>query len=358
MSADVAERLRASIRAGGPMRFDDFMREVLYGAGGYYERPPIGPSADFVTSPHVHPVFTRLVGVALEDRWRALGSPRPLRLVEVGAGDGTMARELVAGFARAGIALEYTAADVSPGARGALASIADRVVEDVTRVEALDPGLVVANELLDNLPFRRLQRRGGTLEELHVTLDGDRFVEIGVPAVIDDVLEGVPAADGEFVVPSDAFAFVVDLARVLRTGFALLIDYVPGATDAPVRGYRKHRVIDDVLTDPGSTDITAGVDLDAVAERARHAGLVAFPSVSQTDALRSLGFDRWMRSEVEHQGELLNASRGAEAVRTWEGRGRARLLTDPLALGSLRWLLLATPGLPEPSWLAAAREGS
>ena len=357
MSDEVAQRLRASIRSGGPMRFDDFMREALYGAGGYYERPPIGPSADFVTSPHVHPVFSRLVGVALEDRWRALGSPRPLRLVEVGAGDGTMARELVAGFARAGIALEYTAVDVSAGARDALADLADRVVEDLAEVEPLDPGLIVANELLDNLPFRRFRRRGDALQELRVTLDGDRFVEIAVPAVIDDELEVVGTADGEFVVPSGALTFADDLARVLRTGFALLIDYVPGGTDAPVRGYRQHRVIDDVLAEPGSTDITAGVDLDAVAERARRAGLVAFPSVSQADALRSLGFDDWVRSEVEHQGELLNASRGAEAVRTWEGRGRARLLTDLLGLGSLRWLLLATPGLPEPSWLAAA-EGS
>ena len=46
----------------------------------------------------------------------------------------------------------------------------------------------------------------------------------------------------------------------------------------------------------------------------------------------------------------------AEAVRTWSGRTRASLLVDPGALGRMRWLLVASPGRPEPSWLRAAQD--
>jgi hypothetical protein len=51
----------------------------------------------------------------------------------------------------------------------------------------------------------------------------------------------------------------------------------------------------------------------------------------------------------------LNAGKGSEATRTWQGRHRARMLVDPSGLGRLRWLVLATPDLPEPGWMGRAR---
>ena len=52
-----ASRIRAEIVASGPIGFDRFMELALYGPDGFYEHPPVGPGGDFVTSPHVHPVF-------------------------------------------------------------------------------------------------------------------------------------------------------------------------------------------------------------------------------------------------------------------------------------------------------------
>jgi SAM-dependent MidA family methyltransferase len=131
-----------------------------------------------------------------------------------------------------------------------------------------------------------------------------------------------------------------------------LIDYgAIGTTGGDIHGYRDHRVVDDVLADPGSSDITAGVDFALIARRAEDRGLVAFPSITQRDALLALGFESWHRQELERQTRLLDDRQGLEAVRTWSGRSRATLLVDPSALGRLRWLLLATVGLPQPPWL-------
>jgi SAM-dependent MidA family methyltransferase len=267
-----------------------------------------------------------------------------------------MARELLAGFRRGGLDVDYTAVEMSAGARDALTDVVTHIVADLDDVPPIEPGLLVANELLDNLPFRRIRRRQGASVEVHVTFDGGRFVEVEAP--IDDEPDDATSAaanDGEVVVPSGAFALVDAVGRTLRRGYALLIDYVPSAAGAPVRGYRAHRIVD-VLSDPGSSDVTAGVDLDAVSARARHAGLVAFEHVDQRSVLLALGFDRWASDQVEEQGRLLNAELGAAAVRVWEGRGRARLLVDPLGLGALRWCVLATPGLEEPPWLTLARD--
>jgi NADH dehydrogenase [ubiquinone] 1 alpha subcomplex assembly factor 7 len=359
VSEQVAERIRRLVRRQGPITFADYMEEALYGPGGFYMGTPIGSEGDFVTSPHVHPVFSRLVGMALEELWAVLGRPRPFRLVEMGAGDGTLASEIVAGFARGGIDVEYTAVELGSEARGRLATITSHVATRLADVERLDPGVLIANELLDNLPFRRVRRRGDALAEIRVGLDGDRLVEVEVPADENLTMTAPDLGDGtEAVIPTGAFAFADELARTLGRGYALLIDYGSNGSQAgEVHGYRGHRVVQDVLADPGSSDVTAGVDLRALADRAEAAGLVAFGTVSQGAALRALGYEEWMRGELAHQRELLHAGRGSEAARAWDGRNRARMLVEAAGLGRLRWLVLATRDLSEPDWLARAREG-
>jgi NADH dehydrogenase [ubiquinone] 1 alpha subcomplex assembly factor 7 len=341
---DARETVRAAIRHHGPITFAEYMELALYGAGGFYEHPPVGPGGDFVTSPHVHPVFAQLLARAVAELHERLGGPRPFRVTEVGAGDGTLARQLLDRLGE--IRLEYTAVERSGGARDALTAIPDVSVRE--RLQG-SPHLFLANELLDNLPFRRLRGTGSGTKEIRIALEGNRLVETLHPA--DGELS---LADGEErVIPAGALGFVEEVAaRLAHPGYALLIDYggvgEPGGTP---HGYRAHRPVEDILEQPGSTDITVGVDFDLIAGHATAHGLVAFPSVSQRHALTALGYDRWVRDELRRQAELLDRREGVEAVRTWGGRSRASLLVDPTALGRLRWLLLATPGLDAPAWM-------
>lgn len=339
------DRIRREIDDDGPITFARFMELALYGPGGFYEAPPVGAAGHFVTSPHVHPVFGELLARAVRDLWEALGTPRPLRITEVGAGDGTLARSLLTHTAA--IPVRYTAVERSAGARSALAELDDVHVTDGLSAPA---DLVLANELLDNLPFRLL--RGGA--EVRVGRDGDGLAEVLVPA--DGEVAAFAAGDGdERVVPVGAFAFVDELARALDRGYALLIDYGGlGRSGGPVHGYRGHALVEDVLSDPGTGDVTAGVDFDLIAERAVADGLVAFPTVTQRDALVALGLGDWLRDELDRQRTRLDAGEGSEAVATWSGRSQATLLVDPGGLGRLWWLLLATPDLDPPGWLERA----
>jgi NADH dehydrogenase [ubiquinone] 1 alpha subcomplex assembly factor 7 len=341
MSEQVAEAIRRAIRERGPITFAEYMELALYAPGGFYEHPPVGPEGDFVTSPHIHPVFGAMVGIAVGELFAALDEPEPIRIAEVGAGDGTLAMQVLG--ALAGRDVDYEAIDVSQGSRSVLATI-DNVRIGVGLGDA--PHVVIANELLDNLPFRRV--RGD--REIRIGMDGDRFVEV------EAAWDGDPyPPDHETIVPVDAFGFMDRLASTLTRGYALVIDY--GAVGSPggdIHGYRDHRVVDDVLAEPGSSDITVGVDFALITRHAEERGLVAFPSVTQHDALLALGFETWLRGELERQTALLDDRDGLEAVRTWSGRSRATLLVDPSALGRLRWLLLASPGLPSPPWLDIA----
>ena len=340
MSEQVADAIRRAIGDHGPITFAEYMELALYGPGGYYERPPVGPTGDFVTSPHVHPVFGALLGGAVRELCEALGGPVPLHIAEVGAGDGTLAAQMLGALddLRCGLRGDRRQSRRSFGARR------DRRASARAADLKGAPHVVVANELLDNLPFRRV--RGD--REIRIGLEGERFVEIETPWDGEPVLE-----DGEMLVPVGAFAFIDRLARTLERGYALLIDY--GAVGSPggdIHGYRDHRVVEDVLIDPGSSDITAGVGLrvDRPARRGARPGRLPFDHPARRSASRSGSRSGSVRSSGARL-LLLDERDGLEAVRTWSGRSRATLLIDPSALGRLRWLLLASPGLPSPSWL-------
>jgi NADH dehydrogenase [ubiquinone] 1 alpha subcomplex assembly factor 7 len=348
--SDAEPRIHAAIEDHGPITFAEFMQLALYASGGFYDSPPVGASGDFVTSPHVHEVFGTLLARGIRDLWTALGSPDPFRLVEVGAGDGTLARQLLASLDD--LPMSYDAVEISEGSRTSLAEIDGLDVRDEMPPSA---DLVLAHELLDNLPFRVV--RGG--REVRITADDKRLREVLVE-IDDDLASAMPSgatsqpnddAAGDLVVPVGAFAFVDRLARALDPGMALVIDYGGvGSTGGDVHGYRGQRVVADVLHAPGTADITSGVDFAAIVRRARDAGLVPFGPVSQHDALMALGFEAWLRDELARQQELLDRRDGIEAVRTWSGRSRATLLADPAALGRLRWLVLASPQISAPAW--------
>jgi NADH dehydrogenase [ubiquinone] 1 alpha subcomplex assembly factor 7 len=361
MSEDVAARIRRAIEERGPIRFDEFMDLALYGLGGFYDRPPVGREGHFVTSPHVHPVFAELLLRAVLDLWERLGRPEPLELVEVGAGDGTLAADVIRLLGeRQGPAVDYLAVERSPGARARLAELPVRVSEHVADAGPSAATVMFANELLDNLPFRRIRGTEDGVVEIRIDAGRTRFVEVDVPcdATIAELLdEGGPslAPGQDAIVPTGALRFVDELAATLRRGYALLIDYdSAGGSSGEVHGYRDHRVLADVLRDPGSADITAGVDLGAIARRAGARDLQTLGLTSQGDALRALGFAEWNATQRARQGELLTGGSGGWATRVWEGRSRASLLVDPWGLGRLSWLLLSTSDLSAPAWAARA----
>ena len=362
--AAIAPELSAALgrRAdeSGFLRFDRFMEVALYGDRvGYYAgpAPPFGPEGDFYTAPRVSPLFGRTIAAHLATLREELGKERPFSIVELGAGDGTLADSILASLPegdRGG--LEYILVERSPTlARLALerashaAERRDVSVRLAPSLGEIGPfrGAVVANEVLDAQPARRLRWTGSAYEELGVRLEGDRLVAdvrsdagpIPGPA-LPSTLEA-----GQIVEISPmAEALVRETADHLVQGIALFLDYGleepallrghPGGTLAAVRG---HRFVDDPLSRPGATDLSTFVNFTRVREVARRAGLEERAFRSQAEALGDWGFPRWLE---EDQGRAPSA----------EERVRLQLAAKNLLFGFERFrvLELATPpGLAE-----------
>ena len=352
----MSERLRREILEEidreGPISFARYMELALYHpTDGFFATTPVGLRAHFVTSPHVSPVFGTLVAALLHDAWTLMEQPQPFDVIEAGAGDGTLARQVLhtATTDEAfNAALRYRAVEQGTAARNALANVG---VEAFASLDEAAPftGCIFANELLDNLPFRRVR---GSAERV-VGRDGDRLVLQDAPLPPDlATARSVPPwpDDVERTASPAAAAFVATCARTLERGYVALFDYgFTGDEDVePVRGYRDQRLVDDVLAAPGETDVTGPVDFDAVAHAARANGLHAFPIASQRDALMRLGY----RRVLDHlRGEQTRAEKDGDAKRALQlfgARNEAAMLVDPAGLGGLKLIVLATKGLPAP----------
>ena len=145
-------------------------------------------------------------------------------------------------------------------------------------------GLVLANEFFDALPVHLLRRCGPTWCELRVVAANGGFKFTISPQLSTQLVEyaeiyGQLVPDGGlFEVNLAAGHWLASIATFLQSGFLLVIDYGYQVRELPrfpygsLMSYRKHQAVEDVLADPGSQDITAHVNLTALADSALHSG--------------------------------------------------------------------------------------
>ena len=402
-----AERaIRRRIARDGPVTFADYMAAALYGPGGYYTRAGANPLADYYTAPQVHPAFGALLAVQLFHLWTLLERPRPFTILEPGAGDGLLCRDILTaahylpdGF---GDAAQYILCDLRPAAGWEQGfANARRIVGDALRLPPAGAGCILANELLDALPVHRVRMDGGRLRELYVAVtpdaadgyEGALAEQPGPPStpLLQRRLDalGITLADGqtaEICLLLDDWAQAA--AAALEAGFVIAIDYGRAAADLydPARRphgalvtYRAHRQTDAPLQDAGRQDITAQVDFTAAQMAGARAGLMTVGNVAQGWLLRRLGLpavrrngppadygtDGWLTLPADAAGlppDTLPVGNGMAA-----NDGRAWLaglthLARPDGLGDFRVLMQAKGIAPGPAaaalgWLAPADAG-
>src|ERR671913_538182 len=137
-------------------------------AHGYYmTRDPLGAEGDFTTTPEISQMFGELIGLWAAEVWRLMGAPRPIKLVELGPGRGTlMADGLRAGRIVPGFfdAAEVHLVETSPVLRARQEEKLSSAFSTLVWHERLSdappgPAIVIANEFFDALPIRQYVRR-------------------------------------------------------------------------------------------------------------------------------------------------------------------------------------------------------
>ena len=314
-SHEVAAHIGDAIRrAGGVIRFSEFMDLALYSPGlGYYSAGArkFGPEGDFVTAPEVSSLFSRCIARSCAEILEAMGGGD---IVEIGGGSGAMAADVLATLqAMECLPERYLMLEVSGDLRerqGAL--LAQRVPALAAKVHWIDDlpsqvrGVLLANEVLDALPFERFgigpdgpvylgvarQRAGFRW----ASLPADEALARHVRIIESDLGRSLPPGyESEWCPRLSPFVSVV--AAGLDSGVVLFIDYGlprrelyhPQRNAGTLTCCYRHRAHGDPFLYPGLQDITAWVDFTSVAEAATAEGLALEGFTTQAHFLLGSG---------------------------------------------------------------------
>jgi SAM-dependent MidA family methyltransferase len=334
--------------AGGPIPFGVLVELALYddAVGFYATTGSAGRRGDFLTSPEIGPLFGAVVARALDTWWTEAGEPAEWTVAESGAGPGTLARSVLVAAPRCSTALRWILVERSAVQRERHADLLQRYPTSVRSQPALTTAgdridVVLANELLDNLPFDLWERTERGWAEVRVGIDGGEAVEVLVPALPPAPLAGIAAPVGGRAPVQRAAADWLSEARRLTDGGGrvVAIDYAATTPDLVVRPwydwlrtYRHHERGGHPLQHLGEQDVTCEVCTDQLAA-------VAPPASDRTQAewLGHHGIDVL----VEEGRQLWRERAGVgdlAAVRARSRVGEAEALLDPAGLGAFRVL--------------------
>ncbi len=329
-----ADEITAAIAAaGGAIPFSEYMRLALYGEGGFYTTGGRAGrrGGDFITSPEVGPLFGTVTARALDAWWKELGSPSRFDVVECGAGPGTLARSILAAQPECANAMHYVAVEISASQR----ALHPEGVESLeTMPEDPITGVILANELLDNLPFRLFVFDGSWMEAFVSQSSGGQFVEVlRTPDVVPSCLPQTAPLGSRAPIQDAAASWVRHCLSKISKGRLLLFDYCSTSTAdialTPwrewLRTYRDQGRGNHFLAEPGSQDITTQVMLDQLP--------TGFTASTQVDFLKQWGIDDLVREGSDYWESMKHAPDVA-AMMMRSRSTEAKSITDSSGLGS------------------------
>jgi len=352
--------------------FAEYMDLVLYDPQqGYYATnvAKIGAAGDFFTSPHLGRDFAELLAEQFVEMWQVMERPSSFTLVEMGAGQGIIAADLLCyvqlQHPEFFDALEYI---IIEKATALITEQQQRLQEFAKKwgrlrwqsLEKIKPDSIVgccfSNELVDAFPVHRVAIANGQLQEIYVTAPeesptsssfqeviaepstsrlGEYFDLVGVDLTSNTYPEGYRTE-----VNLAALDWMGAIATRLKRGYLLTIDYgyttaqyySPARRDGTLQCHYRHTTNYDPYSHIGQQDLTAHVDFTALECQGTLCGMKTLGFTQQALFLMALGLgDRLAANNSGNSGLTLSD--------TMRRREALHLLINPMGLGGFGVLL-------------------
>ena len=303
-----------------PIGFDIFMNLALYHHQfGYYRshKTIFGHKGDFITAPETSDLF----GFCLAKQCKQVLNQG--NILEFGAGSGILAAQILFELGRQNSLPEkYFIIELSAQLKKiqqetlkrTLPEIYDRV-EWLTELPTNFKGVVIANEVLDAFPVKRVTLSNNHFYELGVDFKDNcfqwkRFEYPYLESVVpdgDDLPEGYTT---EINLQSDGW--IKSLYNLMSEGVVLLIDYGmsqseyfhPQRSDGTVKCFHKHKSNNNPFIHIGDQDITASVNFTDIAKSSIDAGFKVDGYSTQSMFLISLGIENFLVEEKDEKNQI------------------------------------------------------
>ena len=374
LCALISERIAASPQQR--ITFAEYMDLALYHPQyGYYngDRPNIGKQGDFITSPHWSADFAEVLGEQFVEMWQILGKPDTFAIVEMGAGRGTFAANVLQylqqQYSDLFKILEYIIVEISP----VLQAEQQQKLTNFKTVKWCNwdeiannsiVGCFFSNELVDALPVHQFILEKRQIREIYVAVaaeqneqSGSKFIEVvgelSNPKIAEyfdlvgiDLSASVYADGYRSEVNLAALDWMKTVAEKLQRGYLLTIDYGhpahryynPRRTEGTLQCYYRHRYHSNPYINVGRQDLTAHADFTALEKQGELCGLEMMGFTQQALFLMILGVGDRIASLSANDAQVLDLTtflRRREALHQ---------LIDPMGLGGFG-VLLQSKGL-------------
>jgi SAM-dependent MidA family methyltransferase len=354
------------------MTFAEYMNLVLYHPNyGYYNSGAvkIGATGDFFTSSSLGKDFGELLAVQFIEMWHTLGCPNPFYLVEMGAGNGQLAYDILAFLEIDNNcfelikALKYIIIEQSP----TLIETQKKLVKSFKTFDidwktwdnipdnTID-GCFFSNELIDAFPVHLVTKNQGEIQEVYLTIEQDKLTETIAPVSTEELIKYFDLVEINLFDPRysqnyrtevnlNALNWLETLANKLKRGYILTIDYGytaekyyrPQRNKGTLQCYYQHRRHNNPYVNIGYQDITAHADFTALERQGELNNLENIGFTQQGLLLMALGL-----------GDRLNelSSGKYDLSQIFKRRNTLHQLIDPTGLGGFG-VLLQGKGLTE-----------
>lgn len=303
--------------------YEDFMNMALYEEeNGYYmkDKEKIGRKGDFITNSSIHPIFAEHFA-QLFIEWIKKEQLDPC-IIELGGGTGKFAEQVIGTIKELDATLyeqlSYLIVDISPYHRKEQIKRlspfpAFRTVSSLAEVQSKN-AIIFANEWLDAIPTRVIEKKQDRLYELGVKHQADSFVEVALPTVSSEVLSFLERYDPEIPtgfrieVPILMMKELKALYHQMNQAIFVFVDYgferserwVAHRKNGTIRGYYHHQLMTNVLRHVGDMDITMDVNWEYVKQAAEECDVQTISLMKQTEFFLHSG----MLSHLEETHDL------------------------------------------------------
>lgn len=351
--------------------FAEYMDLALYHPQyGYYasSSTQIGAAGDFFTSCHLGADFGELLAKQFTQMWELLQHPSPFTLVEMGAGQGLLAVDILAAlqhhFPDCFACLKYVIVERSPTLIQAQQHHLRQFLAAGTLIDWCDfadlpssiTGCWFSNELIDALPVHQVVIDAGQLKEVYVSVNQQnsqtQFVEVIGDLSTPKLAEYFDFVGIDLQLPlyADGYRTEVNLAALdwmaavathLQRGYILTIDYGYPSDRyyhpnrlGTLQCYFQHQHHSDPYRHVGQQDITAHVDFTALVKQGELCGLNSVGYTKQALFLMALG----LGDRLTALGQS-SATDGRSIQEILRQRDALHNLINPLGLGDFGVLI-------------------
>jgi SAM-dependent MidA family methyltransferase len=346
----------------GYLSFAEYLNLVLYHPWyGYYssKSDQIGARGDFFTSCSLGADFGELIAVQLQQMWEVLAYPHPFTVLEMGAGKGHLAWDILNHLQReyphCFQAINYVINEISPQLRQQQQQLLTPKFPQVTWKnwqEIPDNSLIgccFSNELVDAFPVHQLILSQGELKEIYVTFSDNQFKETYQPLSQPELAKYFQLCNLDF--PSAnypdgyrtevnlfALQWLETLASKLNTGYILTIDYGydaehyyhPQREQGTLQCYYQHQRHHNPYLYLGEQDITTHVNFTALERQGELLGLNNLGLTKQGIFLMALGLGDKLQ-------KITNSTNNLQQI--IQRRDALHQLINPAGLGNFTVLL-------------------